>query len=291
MCHTPSPSFVRAIGYVRCNCILGVPNDEPKEFVACPDTRYCGETEVRAEYRKEPSTRKIMPPSEEVLALVESFLDPRALGVCAQVNTLWRAMSEVMPAYFDLKHMEPFANFEAHDGKIEDMFVYRHRIYSAGTKMVRVWGVAKDYNGIQLYDEETGMEKYDLLHTPVRDTAIIPKVMKANQSMYTAASNGAIREWVLAHNIHNIKFSGAMWEHSGWVNSVSTPPPSPLCSPPSTCAPPGSHYNMAGLPQRPDPWHMLDARRGEPRVPALHCLRRPADSHLGLRHAEAPWQD
>jgi WD40 repeat protein len=225
-----TPKFVRAIGYVRCNCILGVPNDEPKEYIPVPDTRYCGEIEVRAEYRKEPQY-KHKPPTDEVLQLVESFLDARTLGACAIVSTQWREMSEAMPQYFDLKHMEPYANFEAHDGKIEDMFVNRHRIYSAGTKMVRVWGIAKDYSGQQLFEEDTGMEKYNLLHTPVRDTAIIPKVMKANQSMYSAASNGAVREWVLAHNIHNIKFSGAMWEHSGWVNCVC-----PSAQTPGTCA-------------------------------------------------------
>jgi hypothetical protein len=35
---------------------------------------------------------------------------------------------------------------------------------------------------------------------------------------------------VLAHNIHNIKFSGAMWEHSGWVNQIC-----PSAQTPGTC--------------------------------------------------------
>jgi hypothetical protein len=60
--------------------------------------------------------------------------------------------------------------------------------------MVRVWGLAKDYSGEQIYDEESGMEQYNLLHTPVRDTAIIPKIIKANQSMYAHASAGGARE-------------------------------------------------------------------------------------------------
>ena len=49
--------------------------------------------------------------------------------------------------------------------------------------------------------------------------------------MYSTASNGAVREWVLAHNIKNIKFSGAMWEHSGWINDVI-----PSNQTPGTCA-------------------------------------------------------
>jgi WD40 repeat protein len=75
------------------------------------------------------------------------------------------------------------------------------------------------------------METYNLLHTPIRDTALIPMVCKANQSLYSAASNGAVREWVLAHNIKNIKFSGAMWEHSGWINDICCSAPTPgTCS-------------------------------------------------------------
>jgi hypothetical protein len=89
----------------------------------CP-CRYCGEIEVRAEHRKDPHWKRALPPTNEVLSLVEAFLDARTLGACAIVNTQWREMSEMAPQYYDLKHMEPFANFEAHDGKIEDLFVY-----------------------------------------------------------------------------------------------------------------------------------------------------------------------
>ncbi len=222
-----TPKFVRDIGYVRCNCVRGVPNEEPKEWVPVPDTRYVGPVEVRAEYRREPKWKHRMTPSDEVMVLVASFLDARSLAFACMASRSFRDLCEEQPHYFDLKHMEPFANFEAHDGKIESIFVYRHRIYTAGTKMVRVWGQALDFNGLQTYEEETGLEKYSLLHTPVRDTAIISRIIKANQSMYSAASNGAVREWVLAHNIQNIKFSGAMWEHSGWVNAVCPSTPTP----------------------------------------------------------------
>ena len=48
-----TPNFVKKIGYIRCNCILGVPNDEPKEWIPVPDIRYAGELEIKAENRKE----------------------------------------------------------------------------------------------------------------------------------------------------------------------------------------------------------------------------------------------
>ncbi|GMI09685.1 hypothetical protein TrLO_g5294 [Triparma laevis f. longispina] len=226
-----TPKFVKKIGYVRCNCILGVPNDEPKEWVAVPDIRYVGDLEVKSENRRENIWTKKCEPNETVLNLVNRFLDARTLGNAGVVNCAWRDMVEQQPHYFDLKHMEPFANFEAHDGKIESLFVYRDRIYTAGTKVVKVWGKTKDFNGQVVYEEDTGMERYSLLHTPVRDTAIIPGIIKANQVMYSGASNGAVREWVLAHNIKNIKFSGAMWEHSGWVNDIC-----PSHATPGTCS-------------------------------------------------------
>jgi hypothetical protein len=149
-----TPKFVKRIGYVRCNCILGVPNDEPKEWVAVPEIRYVGEIEVRAEFRRETFYKKAMEPSETVLALAMRFLDARSLGRASMVNTSWRAMCEAQPHFFDLKHMEPFANFEAHDGKVDSVLVYRDRIYTAGTKMVRVWGKAMDFNAKQVYEEE-----------------------------------------------------------------------------------------------------------------------------------------
>ena len=122
-----------------------------------------------------------------VLRLVNRFLDARSLGSACVVNREWQAMVEEQPHYFDLKHMEPFANYEAHDGKVEDLFVYRDRIYTAGTKVVKVWAKTIDFNGQMVYEEDTGMEKYTLLHTPVRDTAHIPQCMKCNQVMYSSA--------------------------------------------------------------------------------------------------------
>jgi WD40 repeat protein len=65
------------------------------------------------------------------------------------------------------------------------------------------------------------MEAYELLATPVRDTAIVSVVKKINQSMYTGASNGAIREWTLAHNAQKINFAGALQLHSGWINDFA----------------------------------------------------------------------
>ena len=154
-----TPNFVKRIGYVRCNCILGVPNDEPKEWVPVPDIRYAGDIEIRAENRKDPVWKKAIFPSDQVLNLVNRFLDARSLGIASKVNRGWKEMCEKQPHYFDLKHMEPFTNYEAHDGKIESIFAYRERIYTAATKMVRVWGKTLDFNGQQCYEEHTGMEK------------------------------------------------------------------------------------------------------------------------------------
>ena len=225
-----TPRFVRNMGYIRCNCIRGVPSDEPKEYVAVPEIRYAEGICIRQAYVKEVQWKKLMPPSYEVLVLVDRFLDARSLAFCAMVSTEWRDISNEQPHYLDLKYMEVMANFEAHNGKIEDLFVYRDRIYTAGTKVVKVWGLTFDFNAVQQYDED-GLEKYSLLHTPVRDTAIITKIVKCNQSMYSTASNGAIREWILAHNIQNIKFTGAMWEHSAWINHFIPSLPTPgTCS-------------------------------------------------------------
>ena len=224
-----TPRFISQVGYVRCNCFHGVPDDEPREYVAVPVIRFAGPIEIKAQYVKEP-TWKRMSPSAEVLRLAEKFCDARTLMTAAMVSRNWCEASNEQPHYLDLKYMEAVASFEAHDGKIEDLFAYRGRVYTAGTKVVKVWGMTFDFNDVQQYDE-SGLEMHSLLHTPVRDTAIITKVVKANQSMYSAASNGAIREWILAHNIQNIKFTGAMWEHSGWVNHLVPSLPTPgTCS-------------------------------------------------------------
>ena len=225
-----TPSFVTAIGYVRCNCFMGVPHDEPREYVPVPEIRFAGDVEIKAQYVKERHFERRLPPSAEVLRLFETFCDARTLARAAVVCKGWLTASNEQPHYLDLKYMEAVANFEAHDGKIEDLFCFRKRIYTAGTKVVKVWGLEFDFNDVQQFDEK-GMEMYSLLHTPVRDTAIIGKIVRANQSLYSAASNGAIREWTLAHNIKNIKFSGAMWEHSAWVNHIMHSLPTPgTCS-------------------------------------------------------------
>jgi len=226
-----TPRFVSAIGYVRCNCIRGIPNDEPKEWLAVPHPRYVGEIELRSAFVKEKQWTKQLPPEKEVCNFVFLFLDANTLASASMVCTEWRDICLEQPHYLDLKYMEVVANFLTHDGKIEGVFCNRNRVYTAGTKVVKVWGIAHNHNGEQIYDQETGLETYTLLHTPVQDTAIITNVVKVNQSMYTTASNGAIREWVLAHNVQNIKFSGAMWEHSGWVNDLNCSHPTPAtCS-------------------------------------------------------------
>ena len=108
-----TPSFIRSIGYVRCNCITGVPNDE-LGWLPVPHPRYVGGIALHPKDICEPNWEGLPPPSAEVLGLVMPFLDGRSVARACCVSPEWRAVGWKLPWYLDLLRLGEIEQFGAH---------------------------------------------------------------------------------------------------------------------------------------------------------------------------------
>lgn len=130
-----TPKFVSNIGYVRCTCCIGVPEDDPTCVpVAWP--RYVGEIMVNPKNIPEPNWDEIQrsPPPPEVLYLVLQCLDGRSLGVACVVCGAWREMCQYyMPHYTDWVQMGRVGHFQAMDVPVDALAARGNVICAAGT--------------------------------------------------------------------------------------------------------------------------------------------------------------
>mmetsp|Transcript_38248 Transcript_38248/g.57255 ORF Transcript_38248/g.57255 Transcript_38248/m.57255 type:complete len:255 (-) Transcript_38248:69-833(-) len=83
-------------------------------------------------------------------------------------------------------------------------------------------------------DDHVYQEYYQEVSKPIRDTALITNLCLNDNagsnvlqsSLYTASSNGSIREWSLCDDgLESMPHLGTMWEHSTWVNDIRLSPP------------------------------------------------------------------
>lgn len=130
-----TPQFIQDIGYVRCNCITGVPSNKPREWVAVPNPRNVGDIMLDPKDIMEPIWEKVHPPCQQVLHMSTAFLDGRTLGVACMVCREWRDVCRNVPHYYDLLQLSHVvSNIDAFDGdSIEGLgVIYGGHLVTAG---------------------------------------------------------------------------------------------------------------------------------------------------------------
>jgi len=54
-----------------------------------------------------------------------------------------------------------------------------------------------------------------------RDTTELTKILEIDAYLYTASSNGAVRQWSIPFNPKNVEFRGQMWLHNKTINDMA----------------------------------------------------------------------
>lgn len=142
----------------------------------------------------------------QLIEHVVGMLNPRSVGVAVKLGKSWAKAGYADPLFFDLTYIgHPKATVLAHAHRVDSVCQHSSFVLSSGEK--RVLAFRSDTAEF-------------ICNTPLRDTSIISQVLVAHGSLWSASTNGAIREWSLPHDIQQIEFRAQLWEHSKAVNDV-----------------------------------------------------------------------
>ena len=100
----------------------------------------------------------------------------------------------------------PFPPPQAHGKAIQSCFGFRGYAYTAGDSRVNVWDMRK-FEGTAAA-------------TCARDTTELTRILEIDAYLYTASSNGAVRQWSLPFNPEKVEFRGQMWLHNKSINDM-----------------------------------------------------------------------
>lgn len=226
-----TPKFVKAMGYIRCNCKHGVP-PESKRFEAIPaivmvegirvqtyseimipsdkyqfsvymQSKYTAAGEYQREEEKKTSIALNIP-------LILSYLPLGSCSAVPQVCTYWNYGTSLYQEYIDMRNCVPYQVFRPHMGQVDSVLICGDKVYSGGDRRV----LASDYAA------------GEVLSVITRDSGSIPYLFEFEQDLYMSSSNGSIRTYNLTHTGKNIKMDKTLWEHSRAVNHLITGLPS-----------------------------------------------------------------
>jgi len=208
----PTPPFVKKMGYIRCNCMLGVPISKrynkipPKIIVGTIKIKQYGDilAALSADEDKKPEKLK----SKEEEAVIEhmkvvkrmkrftemipqwlAFLAPSQIAPMANANKNFRDATHMYEPYMDVRNLVPWNVYKAHFGAVDAVFLQGHKAYTSGDKRI---------NCSDMYKGET-------LATVTRDSGKIGRLMHLDGLLYAASSNGSVRTYMLSHNPKAIK--------------------------------------------------------------------------------------
>lgn len=142
----------------------------------------------------------------QLIEHVVRMLNPRSVGLAVKLGKSWAKAGYADPLFFDLTYIgQPKATVLAHAHRVDSVCQHSGFILSSGEKRVLAF---------------RGDTAEFICNTPLRDTSIVSKVLVAHGSLWSASTNGAIREWSLPHDIQQIEFRAQLWEHRKAVNDV-----------------------------------------------------------------------
>ncbi|KAJ8603798.1 hypothetical protein CTAYLR_000207 [Chrysophaeum taylorii] len=140
-----------------------------------------------------------------VIEGIVGYLNPRNIGRLVVLGQAWANAGYADPRYYDLVQVgRCSASMVAHARRVDAVRYHSGTILSSGEKRVLAFSHAGDF----------------VCETAIHDTAVVCVVLVAAGSLWTASTNGAIREWSMPHDIERIEFRAQLWEHSKAVNDL-----------------------------------------------------------------------
>lgn len=205
-----TPKYVKQMGFIRCNCKIGVPS-ESKRFEPMQRYVYCGNIQIqtyseinypsdRARYLqtlddKYPESQRQRREIQRISDIAENLphiLSYLPLGSCSpvpQVSTYWNYGTSLYQRYIDMRNCVPWQAYRAHQTQVDSVLVVGKFVYSGGDRRV----IVSDYR--------TG----EICSTITRDSGNIPVLFEKDQEIFICSTNGSIRTYALTHSGQNIK--------------------------------------------------------------------------------------
>lgn len=207
----PTPAHIKRMGYVRCNCNVGIPNDSLK-YEPLPRIVMVGKVQVqtfneiyderdRTAYQDQLKSRissetavikKKEEDSNAIANLLPFILSNLRYVECAKapiVNSYWNYGTNLYKEYVDIRNFVPYFVYRVHNGQVDSVLIKDNKIYSGGDRRIYVSSI------------QTG----EILSLITRDSGNITKLFEKEYELFSCSSNGSIRTFALTHNGQNIK--------------------------------------------------------------------------------------
>eukprot|EP01031_Cornospumella_fuschlensis_P029899 gene29899-36104_t len=214
-----TPDYVKAIGYLRCNCKEGVPMDclkyEPvpqmvmvdiiqvQTYVEIMDpaekTRYW--SQIASKRTETAKSKKKLEETNSVANNLPRILSYLHYGQCwaaACVSRGWNIGANMYKEYVDIRNFVPYQIYRPHISSVSALLLGHTIIYSAGDYRI---------SATELYTGE---------HCSVvaRDSGGFQRMLEYEENLYCCSTNGSIRAYGLTHTGRNLALVNTMWEHS-----------------------------------------------------------------------------
>jgi len=221
----PTPPYIKSVGYIRCNCNVGVPS-ESSRFVPLPRHIYVADIQIQtyaeitdysdrnafllAQSKKYSEFQKLQMEEQRkidfssALPIILSYLP---LGLCshaAKVNSYWYRGTNMYSSYVDIRNSYPWQAFRPHHGQVDSILIKGEHVFTGGDKRIIVSNLS------------TG----ELLSMVSRDSGELKYLHEHDGELYCCSSNGSIRTFVTTTTGRNIKMNATMWDHSRSITHV-----------------------------------------------------------------------
>ena len=227
----PTPDFVKRIGWVRCNCKVGVPFMD-RTYEQCPRIMQVGPIVVKQfddilNERFAPPPKLLSKEEEELLEmakarayekrqleivpLVMRFLRPGHLNAVPQVSLTWNTAANSYADYVDMRNFVPWQAYRAHYGEVTALKLLKPRVFSGGDKRI----LASD------------IMQGRVLALVTRDSGNITGITEKDNDIFVSSTNGSVRTYTINHDPKAMKLNRTLWDHSRAVTTMLMGLPSP----------------------------------------------------------------
>lgn len=221
----PTPAYVRAAGYVRCNCNVGVPDSI--KFEPIPQLHIVGgiAVEMYHEIVDENSRKRWLDfqaskmsqtalerknvedatKVAEMIPLILSYLPYGSCGPVPCVCSLWNWGTSLYKEYIDIRNCVPTTALRPHAGQVDSVLVAGDKVYSGGDRRILV---SNHFSG-------------ELLSQITRDSGDVTQLRLQDGELYCCSTNGSIRTYALTHTGRNIQLTNTLWDHTRTITDLS----------------------------------------------------------------------
>lgn len=227
----PTPNYVKAIKYIRCQCKFGVPASkrydppsakiifgqiEMKTFQAIERAYLVGDTSknkkmLSLEEEEALEHFNLKKRQEKLLFVMKEalhFLAPYETNIVPIICKTFKQAADEHEPYIDVRNLVPWNCYRPHYGACDSIYLDRItqgvKVYSGGDKRVLC----------------TNCHTGNLEGLVSRDSGSIARLENKDEELFVASSNGSVRAYVMNHDATRIKLGKTYWDHSKKVNTV-----------------------------------------------------------------------